>query len=146
MKHKVYGKHLSRTKNQRTALFRSLVRALFINEKIVTSEAKAKSVKSLVDKLITQAKSPTTRRLVQQFLIDKTVAEKLVADLVPRLSDRVSGYTSLIKLGPRQGDGTKMVQMSLLTQERPVISDQPAAKGIKKPTKLTETKGITTSE
>ncbi len=117
MRHRVYGAHLSRSKNQRTALFRSLVRSLFLNEKIETSEAKAKAIRGLVDKLITQAKSPNTRRLVSQFLTDQVVAEKLVSDIAPRLSDRVSGYTSIVKLGVRPGDGTMMVAMKLLTTE-----------------------------
>lgn len=122
MRHRVYGKHLSRNKNQRTALFKSLVRALFINEKIQTTETKAKAIKGLVDKIITQAKSPTTRRLVSQFLIDKAVEEKLLNVLLPKLESRNSGYTSVVKLGPRLGDGATMVAMSLLTEEKVVAS------------------------
>jgi large subunit ribosomal protein L17 len=85
-----------------------------LNEKIETTEAKAKAIKGLVDTLVTQAKSPNTRRLVSQFLTDKNLEERLVSDLAPRLSDRNSGYTSVVKLGLRPGDGAMVVQMSLL--------------------------------
>lgn len=118
MRHKVYGRHLSRTKNERTQLFRNLVRSLILHETINTTEAKAKAIKGLVDQLVTQAKTPTTRRLVSQFLVEKDVAEKLVKDIAPRLKDRNSGYTSIVRLGRRQGDGTMLVQMSLLVSEK----------------------------
>ncbi|OGE30862.1 50S ribosomal protein L17 [Candidatus Daviesbacteria bacterium RIFCSPHIGHO2_01_FULL_44_29] len=114
MRHSIYGKKLSRDTNQRTALFKALVSSLILSEKIQTTQAKAAAIKGLVDRLITQAKSPTTKRLVAQFLTRKEVYEKLINDLTPRMKDRNSGYTSVVKLGYRQGDGALMVQMSLL--------------------------------
>ncbi len=114
MRHNVYGKHLSRDKNERTALFRSLVRSLILSEKIQTTETKAKAIKGLVDKIINQAKTPATRRLVSQFITDKKVSEKLVKEIVPKLSGRTSGYTTVVKLGRRLGDGAMIVQMSLV--------------------------------
>lgn len=117
MRHRVYGKHLGRDKNQRTALFKGLVQSLIVSEQIKTTESKAKAIKGLVDKLITQAKSPITRRLVSQFVTSKQAQEKLINDLLPRLSSRNSGYTSVVKLGRRLGDGAMMVQMSLLVEE-----------------------------
>lgn len=126
----MYGKHLNRDTDQRTALFKSLVRSLILSEKIQTTDAKAKAIKGMVDKLVTQAKSPTTRRLIAQFITDKTVAEKFISDIVPRLSDRTSGYTSIVKIGKRLGDGAMMVQMSLLTQ-----GQKSTTKEVKKATK-----------
>lgn len=117
MRHKVYGAHLSRDKNQRTALFKNLVRSLIISEGIQTTEAKAKAIKGLVDKTINQAKSPSTRRLLGQFLIDKSAQEKLIKELLPRLKDRNSGYTRLIKIGRRLGDGAMIVKMELILGE-----------------------------
>lgn len=117
MRHKVYGKHLGRDANARTALFRNLVQSLFLEEKIVTSEAKAKAIKGTVDKLINQAKSPSTRRLVNQFVTHKKTQEKLIKELLPRLKNRNSGYTSIIRLGRRMGDNTAMVQVSLILEE-----------------------------
>lgn len=117
MRHSIYGKKLSRDKNQRTALFKSLIQSLILSEKIETTKAKAQAIKGLVDRLVTQAKTPTTRRLVSQFLTDKRVYNKLVDDLAPRMQTRNSGYTSIIKTGFRQGDGSMMVQMRLLLEE-----------------------------
>ena len=128
MRHRVYGKHLGRDKNQRTALFKSLVQSLVLSESIQTTEAKAKAVKGLVDKIITQAKSPTTRRLVSQFLIKKEVSEKLIKTLLPRLQGRNSGYTSVVKLGRRAGDGAMVVKMSLLLDETKVAKESKVAK------------------
>lgn len=117
MRHNVYGAHLGRDKNQRTALFKSLVGSLFLSESIQTTEAKAKAVKGLVDKIINQAKDSSTRRLVSQFLVDKRIQDRLVKDLLPRLKERSSGYTTVVRLGPRPGDGAVMVKMSLLLSE-----------------------------
>lgn len=114
MRHSVYGKHLGRDKNQRTALFKSLVRSLILSEKIETTEAKAKAIKGLVDKLINQAKTPSQRRLLSEFVVDKKVSEKLIKEIAPRLSDRKSGYSSLLRVGRRMGDGAMIVRMSLV--------------------------------
>lgn len=126
MKHNVYGKHLGRTKNQRTALFKSLVESLILQGSIVTTESKAKAIKGLVDKVISQAKSKNTQRLVAQFLVKKTTQEKLFKEVVPGLKDRNSGFTSLVKMGRRAGDNAMTVRMSLLTTET-----KPAAKETK---------------
>jgi large subunit ribosomal protein L17 len=117
VKHNVYGAHLGRNKNQRTALFKGLVQSLFLSESIQTTESKAKAVKGLVDKIINQAKDTSSRRLMSQFLTAKTTQDKLVKDLLPRLKDRNSGYTTVVRLGSRQGDGAMMVKMSLLLAE-----------------------------
>ncbi len=116
MRHRVYGRGLGRDKNQRKALFKSLISSLLISETIDTTEGKAKSVKGLIDKIINQAKNPSTKRLVSQFLINKNITEKLFKDLVPRLGKRNSGYTSLVRIGKRLGDGASMVRMSLLLE------------------------------
>ncbi len=131
MRHNVYGAHLGRDKNQRTALFKGLVQSLIFSESIQTTEAKAKSIKGLVDKIINQSKSESTRRLVAQFLVNKLAQDKLIKELLPRLKDRTSGYTSLVKLGNRQGDGAMMVKMSLLLST-------PVAKAEKKAADKTE--------
>ncbi len=118
MRHRVYGKHLGRDKNQRNALFKSLVQSLLLNESIQTSDSKAKAIRGIVDKLINQAKSPITRRLISQFLVNKSISEKLVKEIVPAVSSRTSGYTSIIKLNKRLGDGSLQVQMSLILDKK----------------------------
>lgn len=121
MKHSVYGKRLGRDKNQRTALFRGLVRALILHEAIKTTEAKAKAIKGLVDKLVNRAKRSdnASKQVVNSFLTQPDVAKKLFDDIALRYKDdRVSGYTSIVRLGTRQGDGAMMVRMSLIEPKK----------------------------
>lgn len=122
MRHKVYGKHLGRTKNERTSLFKSVIGSLILHGSIKTSESKSKAIKGLVDKLINQAKGRDTKRLVTSFLTDSKVQEKLFKEVIPSLGQRNSGYISIIKLGPRMGDGARMVRMRLLTSEQRVVT------------------------
>jgi large subunit ribosomal protein L17 len=77
VRHRVYGKHLGRNKNQRSALFKSLVRSLFIHQSIETTEPKAKAIKPLVDRIISNAKSATAKKLVSQFFNQKDVETQL---------------------------------------------------------------------
>jgi large subunit ribosomal protein L17 len=118
VRHRVYGKHLGRDKNQRTALFKSLVGALILHGSIETTETKAKAIKGLVDKIITQAKSKSNRDLVTAFLTQKTIQDQLFKVVVPGVSNRNSGYTSTVKLGRRLGDNAMKVRMSLLVEGR----------------------------
>ncbi len=144
MRHSIYGKKLSRDTNQRTALFKSLIQSLILSEKIETTKAKAQAIRGLVDKLVTQAKSPTTRRLVSQFLTDKRVYNKLV-DLTPRMQTRNSGYTSIIKTGFRQGDGSMMVQMKLLLDQPKDSPKAPAKQELKTAEKDPQTQTVESS-
>jgi large subunit ribosomal protein L17 len=132
VRHRVYGKKLGRTKNQRTALFKNLVQSLLIHEKIQTTETKAKAIKGLIDKIINQAKTESTRRLVSQFLVSKKTQERLITELLPRLSGRNSGYTSTVKIGQRLGDGAMLVSMSLLLSEQKKAEKKPLTKEAQK--------------
>ncbi len=122
MRHSVYGKKLSRDINERDALFKSLVQSLILSKSIQTTQTKAKAIKGLVDKVINQAKDESTRRLFNQFITRKTTQEKLVKELIPQLQDRNSGYTSVVKMGRRQGDGAMMVKMTLLLNSKDKIA------------------------
>jgi len=117
VRHRVYGKKLGRNKNERTALFKSLVQELFLHGTITTTEAKAKAVKGLIDKIITLAKSKTSKRLLQSYFVNPLLQERLVKEIAPKLSGRNSGYTSLMKMGIREGDRSLMVKMSLIGAE-----------------------------
>lgn len=110
MRHRVYGKHLGRNKDERDNLFRSLVQALFTHGTIQTSEAKAKAIKGLVDKIINAVKK-------NPEAVDKNLSERLVKEIIPKLGVKTSGYTSIVKLGTRLGDQTMMVKMSLIGAE-----------------------------
>ena len=123
MRHRVYGKKLGRNKDERTALFKSLVQSLFTYGTIETSEAKAKAVKGLVDKVINLAKSKNTerkntQRLLQSYLVSKVLRERLIKEIAPKLDDRVSGYTTLARLGERLGDRSMRVRMSIIHSEQ----------------------------
>ena len=118
MRHRVYGKHLGRDKNARTSLFKSLVGSLILHGEIVTTESKAKAIKGLIDKIITQAKGRESRRFVSEFLTNKNIQDKLFKETLPVLKERNSGYTSIIRLGRRAGDNAMTVRMSLLIEPK----------------------------
>lgn len=119
MRHKVYGKHLSRDKNQRQALFKGLIRSLILQGSISTTEAKAKAIKGQVDKLITKAKLQTSGslRVLESSVTQKDVYEKLTKEVVAAVGDRTSGFTQVVRLGQRAGDGAMMVKISLIGVE-----------------------------
>jgi large subunit ribosomal protein L17 len=86
------------------------------HEKITTTEAKAKEVRSLTEKMITLGKdgSLASRREALAFITDKKVVDKLFAEIAPGHADRSGGYTRLLKLGSRPGDNAPMVQIELV--------------------------------
>lgn len=121
MKKRKRGRKLSRKRNQRKALLKALASALLLNEKIKTTEAKAKEVSSLVEKFITQAKKGdlTSRRLLAKSLgggrvASKKIVKKLIEELGPRYKERKGGYTRIIKLGSRKSNGAKMAIIELI--------------------------------
>lgn len=118
MRHRIYGKHLGRNEGQRQALFKTLVRSLFLHGTIQTSEIKAKAIKGLVDQIITSAKSKNTQGKLQSYLADSYLQERLVKEILPKLGNRTSGYTRVVRVGPRQGDQTTIVKMSLIGAEQ----------------------------
>jgi len=109
------GRKLSRKKDQRKALLRSLARAIFLHEKIKTTQAKAKEVSIFVEKCITRAKKGdlSSRRILAKHF-SKDLNKKLVDEIAPKYRDRKGGYTRIIKLGPRKSDGAKMAIIELV--------------------------------
>lgn len=116
MRHKVAGRKLSGTTSHRKAVFRNLVTDLLGYEKVITTEAKAKEVRSLAERMITLGKEGGlhARRQALSFIMDKRVVEKVFSELAPRYAERHGGYTRITKLGPRLGDGAPMVQLELV--------------------------------
>ncbi len=116
MRHKLSGRTLGRSTEHRRALYRNQVTALLHHEKISTTEAKAKEVRSLAEKMITLGKdgSLASRREALTFITDKKVVEKLFTEIATSYADRSGGYTRLLKLGPRPGDNAPMVQIELV--------------------------------
>lgn len=109
MKHQVKTRKFGRKIDQRKALIKSLMSGLIKNEKIKTTEAKAKELRPKIEKLVTKAriKNLANRRLLMRCL-DKSGVEKIVSEIAPRYTDRKGGYTRIIKLSPRKKDGSPM--------------------------------------
>lgn len=107
---------LGRSSAQRRALLRSLVTALFREEKIRTTEARAREVSAIAEKLITRAREGglAARRDVYSYLLDRDVARKVCDTISARYAHQEGGYTRIVKIGPRQGDGAPMVILELV--------------------------------
>jgi large subunit ribosomal protein L17 len=116
MRHNVAGRRLGRSTGNRQALRKNLMTQLFKYERIKTTEAKAKAVRSEAEKLVTLAKRGDVhaRRLVLARLNEPDVVKKLFSDLAPRYADRPGGYTRVLHLGPRPGDAADMVLLELV--------------------------------
>jgi len=116
MRHKVAGRKLGRSSAHRRALYRNLVTDLLNYEKITTTEAKAKEVRSLAERMITLGKEGKlhSRRQALAYILDEKVADKVFTTLAPRYAERPGGYTRITKIGPRLGDGAPMVQLELV--------------------------------
>jgi len=125
MRHRVAGYKLSRTKDQRKALRRVLIKQLFENNRIKTTKAKAKAIRGDAEKLITLAKNSANasdiekvnaRRLAASALADAGIVKKLFDDIAPRFESRNGGYTRMLKLGLRKGDSSEMVMLELVEE------------------------------
>jgi len=116
MRHKNKGKILDRKKASRQALLRGLATSLVLYEKIKTTEAKAKALKPIIERLITKgkAKDLQSRRELLTYLYLKNAVKKVLEELSPRYKDRKGGYTRIIRIGTRQGDAAKIVQIEFV--------------------------------
>ena len=116
MAHRIDGRKLGRPTDHRLALFRNLVTDLLRHEKIITTEAKAREVRGLAERVITMGKRGDlhSRRRAMGFVYDKKVVEKVFDELGPRYASRPGGYSRMVKLGPRLGDGARMAQLELV--------------------------------
>lgn len=114
MKKRVFGRQLSRERDTRRALFRSLIRALVGYGKIRTTRAKAKAIQADIDKLINLAKKDTISAKRRVFAIlgnDKETTKKLLKEVVPSFSDRSGGYTRIVPQPARRGDAAQIVRL-----------------------------------
>jgi large subunit ribosomal protein L17 len=119
MKHNVSGYKLKRNVSARKALFRGLVTSIIEHERVVTTVTKAKAVRPLVDKMITLAKRDTlhTRRQAAAFLETPDALKKLFDKLGTRFGQRNGGYTRVVRLGWRKGDGAEQAIIELVGSE-----------------------------
>ena len=116
MRHKRKGRKLGRTSAHRKAMLANMVTSLFQHEKIKTTEPKSKELRRTAEKLVTLAKRGDlhARRLAAKSVRDKEILKKLFDDIGPRYTDRNGGYTRIVKLGTRFGDGAPMAVIELV--------------------------------
>jgi len=110
MRHRVKGRKLGRSPAHRKALFRNQLASLVKEERIKTTLHKAKELRPIAEKVVTQGKRDTlhARRRVNRMLPERQLVKKVFDDIAPRFHERPGGYTRIIKLGPRRGDGAEM--------------------------------------
>lgn len=115
MRHRKKARKLSREKDQRTALLKSLVSSLFLRGRIITTEAKAKSAAPVAEKLITKAKQGSlgAHREVRRTL-SAAIASKLMKEIASKFKDRNGGYTRIIRVPLRKSDGAKRAILELV--------------------------------
>ena len=117
MPHRVAGRKLSREHAHRMSMLGNLAVSIIRYEKIKTTEAKAKEVRGLVDGMITLAKRGdlhARRQLVSKMPHEPVIVDKLMGEIAEKYADRPSGFTRIVKLGPRLGDSATMVQIELV--------------------------------
>ncbi|MER3408787.1 MAG: 50S ribosomal protein L17 [Thermoleophilia bacterium] len=132
MRHQRQGKKLGRDSAHRRALYANLAGALIEHGRVQTTEAKAKAVRPVVEKMITLGRRGDihARRQALAFLRSQDVVHKLFSEVAPRLADRPGGYTRIVKLGARQGDGAPMAYLELVDY---VPKARPAASARRQP-------------
>lgn len=116
MRHRAKHRQLSRTSEHRRALLSNMATSLFRHEQVVTTVAKAKELRPVAEKLITLARRGDlhARRLVERRIRDKDVSSRLFKEIGPRFQARPGGYTRIIRLGHRAGDGADTARIELL--------------------------------
>ena len=119
MKHKIKGKKLNRTSSHRKALFKNMAQAIIKHEQIITTLPKAKTMKPIVEKLITLAKKGSlhAKRQAYSKLRDDKMVTKLFGTLATRYADREGGYTRVLKAGYRYGDAAAMAVIELVDRD-----------------------------
>ena len=119
MRHQKRGRKLGRDSAHRKALYSNLAGALIEHGRIRTTEAKAKEVRPIVEKMVTLGKRGDlhAHRQAVAFLRSKSVAHLLFSEVAPRFADRPGGYTRVVKLGPRPGDSAPLAYLEFVAYE-----------------------------
>ncbi len=127
MRHQKSGRKLNRSSSHRWALMRNLITSLLREEKIQTTDAKAKELRRWADRVITLGKQGSlhARRQVLGIVQDKAVVRKLFDSIAPRFKDRPGGYTRIVKIGIRRGDAAPLSIIELVAGEAPSTEPRP---------------------
>jgi len=142
MRHRVQGRKLGRTTAHRKALFRNQLTSLFTHERIVTTVAKAKELQPQAERMVTLARagSLADRRLILRTVPNKEIVRRLFDDIAPRFVDRPGGYTRIMRLGRRRGDGAELAIIEFVDYEPK--KHEPAAEGKEKTSLMDRAKGM----
>jgi large subunit ribosomal protein L17 len=118
MRHRAKGRQLSRTSSHRRALLNNMATSLFEHGRVITTEAKAKELRPFAEKLITLARRGDlhARRLVERKIKSRETLSRLFSEIGPRFAARPGGYTRILKLGHRKGDGADIARIELLSE------------------------------
>ena len=116
MRHRKKGKSLGRKVGPRRALLKGLALSFVLHEKIKTTEAKAKEVKPIIERLITRAKENNLNnyRRIDSYLQSREATKKILEEIGPKYKDRPGGYCRIVKLGQRKGDMAEIVILELV--------------------------------
>ncbi len=140
MRHGVKGRKLGRTASHRAATLNLLATSLLKHKKIKTTAAKAKELRRFVDPIITRAKTDSvhSRRIIATKINDREVLTDLFSNIIPKIGDRPGGYTRVVHLGQRKGDGAHMAIIELVDFSGVIKPKAPKkTKGEEKPTENT---------
>jgi large subunit ribosomal protein L17 len=142
MRHQNANRKLSRNTSHRRALLRNLVTSFLEHGRLMTTLPKAKEIRPLAEKMITLGKRDSlhARRQVQAYLLSDTTAKKVFDTVAPKFADRKGGYSRIIKLGNRKGDGADLAIIELLGSELSVKKAERVAKAEEKESKKAKDK------
>jgi len=118
MRHRAKGRQLSRTSTHKRAMLNNMATSLFVHGRVITTEAKAQELRPFAEKLITLARRGDlhARRLVERRIKDRETLTRLFGEIGPRFAARPGGYTRILKLGHREGDGADVARIELLAE------------------------------
>jgi ribosomal protein L17 len=130
MRHGCKVNHLSRTSAHRAAMLSNMASSLIIHKRIETTLAKAKALRKYVEPLITKSKTDSTnqRRVVFSYLQDKEAVTELFREVAQKVATRNGGYTRILKIGRRLGDGSEMAMMELVDYNENLLKEAKAPK------------------
>ena len=148
MRHRNAHRKLSRNTSHRRAMLRNMVTDLLDHGRLMTTLPKAKEVRPLAEKMITLGKRDSlhARRLVQSYVMKEAIAKKVFDTIAPKFADRKGGYSRIIKLGNRKGDGADLAIIELLGSELEVKKAERAAEAKKKTDKKGDKKAAEKKE
>ena len=152
MRHNKAGRRLGRKTSHRVAMFRNMVTSFLEHEKITTTDAKAKELRSIAEKMVTLGKKGDLHAMRQAaaYIRDKKIVTKLFATIAPRYKDRPGGYTRIVKLGIRPGDNAPLSIIELVEEQiepkAPKAKAPKAAAPVSAPVKVASQEAVESTE